>query len=225
LSYSTPRKCIRCGTSEITPFFDEEQGYVFICWHCGHCTTTEFPQYIRCILCTSSQAIEFYDEQDGVVIECPGCGHRESTGQNFFEYPKAVKCSQCGNTQASEFDSELYAIIILCLKCGRQETNGPIWDAAGNASGWKHEVKFGAGCLQCRQKDTDTISWTPLHTAEEAAECEKVTRERLRNGEYVESDTYLTRWDLETRQTVTVLGHFKPDSSLESMYVDSSVIM
>jgi DNA-directed RNA polymerase subunit RPC12/RpoP len=223
LRYSIPTKCIRCGTSEISDFSDEYQGRIFVCWLCSHRTTAECPQSARCIHCKSTQATEFYNEQVGVVIECPDCGSYEISEQRSVEYPRVVECSQCGNTQASEFDDD--GIIILCLKCGREESKSPIRDTKGNVCGWKHEVKFGAGCLQFRQKDRDTVLSIPLHTTEEAAEREEVTRERLRNGEYVESDTYLTRWDLETRQTVTVLGHFKPDSSLESMYVDSSVIM
>jgi hypothetical protein len=186
----------------------------------------ESTQSVRCVHCKSTDAYEYYDEQDGVVIECPECGNREFSGQSFVEYPRAVECSQCGNTEASEFDDEDgFGIMIYCFNCGRAESTGPIWDDALNACGWKHEVKFGAGCLQYRQKDKTAITWRPLHATQEADECERDTREKLRNGEYIENDTYLTRWDIKTRQAVTVLGQFKSRWSLESMYVDPSVIM
>lgn len=203
--YPTLTKCMRCGTSEITEFFDQKQGRIFICWHCSHRVAAESQQSVRCIYCKSIRATEFYDEQDGVVIECPDCGCHEFSGQSFIEYPRVVECSQCGNTQASEFEDDGFGIVIMCLNCGRYESKGPICDDSGNTCGWKHEVKFGAGCLQYRQKGEATVTWLSLHTTQEAADCEKVTRERLRNGEYVAKDTYLTRWDLKTRQTVTVL--------------------
>jgi hypothetical protein len=99
-------------------------------------------------------------------------------------------------------------IVILYLNRGREESKGPICDDTGNAFGWKHEIKFGAGCLQYRQKGETAVTWHPLHTTQEATECEEVTREGC-GMENVERDTYLIRWDLKTRQTVTVLGQFK----------------
>jgi hypothetical protein len=223
--YATPTKCMQCDCLEIGDFFDGKQGLTFICWHCGHCLAVESTQPVRCVHCKSTEASEYYDEQDGVVIECPDCGYRKCSGQRFVEYPRVVECSQCGNTQASEFDDEGLGITILCLNCGREESKGPICDDAGNACGWKHELKFGAGCLQYRQRGEATVTWRPLHTAQEAEQCEKVTREKLRNGEYVEKDTYLTRWDLKARRAVTVVGQFRSGLSLESMYVDPSMMM
>jgi DNA-directed RNA polymerase subunit RPC12/RpoP len=145
--YSTLTKCIKCGTSEIREFFDLKQNRIFICWHCGYCVAAESPQCVRCIHCKSTRATEFYDEQDGAVIECPDCGHREFSGQSSVEYPRVVDCSQCGNPQASEFDDDGFGIMTLCLNCGREESKGPIYDDKENTCGWKHEVKFGAGCL------------------------------------------------------------------------------
>jgi hypothetical protein len=127
--------------------------------------------------------------------------------------------SQCGNTQACESDDYGIGITIPCLNCG------PIYDDELHACGWQHEVKFGAGCLQYRREGDATVGWQHLHTTQEVEQCEKVTREKLRNGEYVEKDTYLTRWDPKTRRTETVLGQFETKLSLESMYVDPSVIM
>jgi hypothetical protein len=203
--YPTLTKCIHCGTSEINEFFDLKQGRMFICWHCCHRVPVESPQSVRCLHCESTQATEFYDEHEGVVIECPDCGHREFSGQISVEYPRPVECSQCGNPQASQFEDDGFGFTTLCLNCGREERKGPIRDDEDNICGWKHEVKFGAGCLQYRQNSRAAVTWHPLHTAQDAAECEKVTRERLRNGEYVAKDTCLTRWDSKTRQTVTVL--------------------
>jgi DNA-directed RNA polymerase subunit RPC12/RpoP len=205
VSYSTPTKCIQCGRSEVSEFFDVKQGRIVICGYCGHRVAADSPQSVVCFHCKSTRATEFYDEQAGVVIECPDCGHRKFSGESFVEYPRVVECPQCGNTQASESDDDGFGIMILCLECGREENKGPVCDDKGNVCGWIHEVKFGAGCLQYRQKSDAAVTWCPLHTTEEAAECEKVTRERLRNGEYVPKDTCLTRWDLNTRQTVTVL--------------------
>lgn len=215
MRYAIPTICIRCGISEISAFFDDKEGRIFVCWYCGHRTTAEYPQSVQCIHCKSTEATEFYDEQDGVVIECPDCGHYEISGQRSVEYPRVVECSQCGNSQAGEFDVD--GSFISCLKCGREERKSPICDTEGNVCGWKHAVRFGAGCLHFKKKGEGTESWTPLHTTEEAIECEKVTRERLRNGEYVEEETYLTRWDSKTRQAITILGHFTLESWLEGM--------
>jgi len=188
--YSVLTKCIQCGSSETSQFVDENGGRIFICWHCGHRIAAESTKSVVCIHCKSTWATEFNDEQDGVVIECSDCGHRKLSGQSFVEYPRAVECSQCGNTQANEYDDDDgFGIVIMCLSCGRYESKGTICDENGNTCGWKHEVKFGAGCLQYRREREAAVTWRPLHTAQEAAECEKMIRERLRNGEYVEKDT------------------------------------
>jgi hypothetical protein len=204
-----PTKCVHCDALEIHDFFDQNGARTFICWHCGHCVAVGSTQSVRCVHCNSAEASEYYDEQDGVVIECPDCGHRKFSGLRFVQYPGAVECSQCGNTQACESDDYGIGITILCLNCGREEIKSPIYDDELNACGWQHEVKFGAGCLQYRREGDATVGWQHLHTTQEVEQCEKVTREKLRNGEYVEKDTYLTRWDPKTRRTETVLGQFR----------------
>lgn len=44
--YPTLTKCMQCGTSEITEFFDQKEGRIFICWHCSHRVAAESPQSV-----------------------------------------------------------------------------------------------------------------------------------------------------------------------------------
>jgi hypothetical protein len=83
--YPTLTKCMQCGTSEITEFFDQKQGRIFICWHCSHRVAAESPQSVRCIHCKSIRATE------GVLASASGDGALEITIVNeVFRHSQTV---------------------------------------------------------------------------------------------------------------------------------------
>ncbi len=213
LKLPTVSKCFHCGSPEITQFWEERDGSVVMCSHCGHRVVSDFPGATKCLHCKNVDAIEFYDLTDGIVIVCSQCGHRDYSGQDFPEYPRAVQCSQCGNPEAMEnFEYSMASIWVMCNRCGRSEETGPA-DDDGDYSGWKREVKFGAGFLQYRLAEEASIYLKALHTAQQVADAEKLVRKELGSGKYAVDDTYLTRWNPATRQVETILGLLEKPSA------------
>jgi hypothetical protein len=201
--YFMVTRCIHCGSSQITDFW-EGCGVLVVCWSCGHRLNTHCASSAKCAHCGNPDAIEFFDERDGVNLICPTCRRHEISGLESRELPRLVECPQCGNTEASEFDDYGLGILILCLNCGREELKGPIDDCDGTTYGWKHEIKLGAGCFKFRTELGMTAR--PLHTVRETIEAEQIAREKLAKGEYIEADTSLRRWNPETRQSEIVIG-------------------
>jgi hypothetical protein len=52
-----------------------------------------------------------------------------------------------------------------------------------------------------------------IHEADQVDEAEKETREKLRAGEYIPEETYLTRWNVRKRQVEVILGELKKRTS------------
>jgi Zn ribbon nucleic-acid-binding protein len=206
--YPTITNCYQCGSAEITQYCDEDINHVVACWHCGH-RVCSAPSATQCPKCGHSDAIDFYDSADGVVFACPRCGHNQITGQTFPIFPKKIKCPQCEGLDADEiYDESEDGVLVLCSLCGRTDYIGNVIDdKTTDRCGWKHEVKYGAGCLHYRlagQTLGSTIQ--PLHTLKEVDDAERQLREKLKTGEYESGGTYLTRWNQDTRQAELVVG-------------------
>lgn len=217
--YPIVTNCYRCGSSQVTRFWDEVDGSVVMCWHCGHRVLKD-PKDTKCPKCGNVDAMESFDDKDGVIILCCGCGHFESSGMILEIYPRATKCAQCGNPQACEFYDEyctVEAVEILCRRCGHTEYTGTVVnDKEAEPCGWKHEVNYGAGFLQFRPKGQRRSIGKPLHTAKQVDDAERLVREKLAKGDYGAHGTYLTRWNRTSRQVEIVIGAPRSDPEFGS---------
>jgi transcription elongation factor Elf1 len=200
----TVAKCYRCGSAKISEFYEEEEGTVIVCAHCGHRVVEAYETATKCPRCGNAEAVDSYDKTDGVVLECSCCGHRECSGWLLIE-DKYTKCPQCGNAEAHEiYDENESGRVFWCERCGRHEFTGPVFFENTDYCGWKNEIEYGAGFMEYRKGDKTYARF--LHTAEQVACAEEELREKLLSGEYEANGMFLTRWNPEMKQVELVLG-------------------
>src|SRR5438552_16324198 len=120
-----------------------------------------------------------------------------------------VECPQCEYKEADhEFDCRTSEECTMCRHCGRYES----WNAKrgedGVHSGWIHEISKGFGALWYRPTGRGGFTGRFLNSAQEVIEAERWLRERLDNGDVESQESYLTRWNNETKQVELVIGAF-----------------
>jgi hypothetical protein len=124
-----------------------------------------------------------------------------------------VQCPQCGFEEADYIcwyksgEDET-----TCLRCGYHEWWGIKRDDEDNYCEdvnhhwiWKHGTDKGYGVLCYRETGQIAYIYRDLYSPQELVDVEAWLHEQLRKGE-VEADSYLTRWNDETKQVDSVIG-------------------
>jgi hypothetical protein len=95
-----------------------------------------------------------------------------------------------------------------CRRCGYYETWTVKYDQADNPCGWTHEIDKGAGALWYRKTGGAGFAAHYLNSAQQVSESEVWLRNRLTTGELDAENSYLSRWNNETKQVELLVGKF-----------------
>jgi len=120
-----------------------------------------------------------------------------------------IECRQCGYKAADyEYRCRSCEEVTTCRRCGFHES----WTLKRNQEdvpcGWIHEIDEGFGALFYRPIDGAGFASHCLCSAQEVANAEGWLRELLAKGEVDAQNSYLTRWNKETKQVDLVVGEF-----------------
>ena len=120
-----------------------------------------------------------------------------------------VECRQCVYKEADrDFDCQTSDYIITCRSCGYYESWTTKHDQAGNPYGWTHEIDRGCGVLCYRARGAKAYAIHCLGSAQELPKAERWLRRRLAKREVDRQNSYLTRWNNETKKVELVIGKF-----------------
>jgi hypothetical protein len=120
-----------------------------------------------------------------------------------------IECRQCAYQQADyEYYCRIGEDVTICRRCGYHESWTAKRDQEGMPCGWTHEIDRGFGALWYGKKGFGGFGNSCLRSAQELAEAEQWLRERLAKGEVEPQNSYLTRWNKETKQVELVIGEF-----------------
>jgi hypothetical protein len=104
-----------------------------------------------------------------------------------------VRCKQCGNPEA-DYQSSSYREVTSCRRCGYWECWDPQHDDEA-CSGWKHDIRHGAGALGYRLGGRATLTTHCLQTGAQVLRAERWLRNRLADRSVDPHTAYLTRWN------------------------------
>lgn len=129
-----------------------------------------------------------------------------------------IKCPQCKYPEADYvYYCRIGEDLTICRRCGYHESWTAKRSPEGIPCGWVHEIDEGFGALWYTLKGAAVFSSVCLRSAEGLAEAEAWLRERLAKDEVESKNSYLTRWNKESRKIEVVIGEFnKWDEVCES---------
>ena len=128
-----------------------------------------------------------------------------------------IECRQCGYKQADyQYYCRIAEDVTICRHCGYHESWTAKRDQDGMPCGWTHEIDQGFGALWYTKKGSSEFANSCLRSAQELAEAEQWLRERLAKGEVEPQNSYLTRWNKETKQVELVIGEYSESPERET---------
>jgi len=120
-----------------------------------------------------------------------------------------IKCPQCEYGQADhQLNRRSKEFLIFCVRCGYFECMERKRDDNGYYCAWEHEINHGAGALRYCLVGHPIAGGKFLHTRTDVAKAEQWLRVYVQKGQLDPAESYLTRWNDETKQVETVIGKF-----------------
>ncbi len=127
----------------------------------------------------------------------------------------SIKCPQCGGCYTTDYDCRTFEEFKFCHRCGKREEIKMVRDEKGAAvldenrsPKYTESSHFGYGCLKLAGKQGVSALYSLFGPLTE--ESFNSIKESFDNEDIDIGESYLTRWDDEKNDVVTVFGSIPP---------------